>query len=417
MVLVSPSSSSLQTPNSEAVAPQSRHWLYHPLQTNLTLGNQILLRVLLCVFSFTVGIGYSERHPEPVVERAVVAPLLPQHLLAQLPKGPMPQAPPPPTVRLKAVGDMVLGTNYPRNRLPSPPETLFRAVLPLLQEADLVFGNFESTLTNFGRPSKDASRPNVFVFRTPPSYSQLLRSTGFQVLNIANNHALDFGRQGFQDTAAAIEQQGMQVVGRKDDITYSRLDNGLTVGWVGFSAGTQLNSLQALGSAQSLVRAAQANADMVVVSFHGGAEGTGAMRTRNRTEYFFGENRGNLVEFSRTLIDAGADLVLGHGPHVPRALELYQGKLIAYSLGNFVGYRTLSTQAQLGDSLVLEVELDREGNLLRGKIHPVRLDRNGIPKPTANPATIKLMHRLTRSDFPQTPLTIAPDGVITPQAP
>lgn len=397
--------------------PQPRRWLFAPLKTNLTLGNQILLRVLLCVVSFTVGIGYSERNPAPVVEQAVAAPLLPQQLLAQLPKGPMPQAPPPPTVHLKAVGDMVLGTNYPGNRLPAPPETLFRAVTPLLQNADLVFGNFESTLTNFGSPSKDTSRPNVFAFRTPPSYSQFLRAAGFQVLNIANNHALDFGRQGFSDTAAAIEQQGMQVVGRKDDITYSTLENGLTVGWVGFSAGTQLNSLQALGSAQSLVRAAQANANMVVVSFHGGAEGTGAMRTRNQTEYFFGENRGNLVEFSRTLIDAGADLVLGHGPHVPRALELYQGKLIAYSLGNFVGYRTLSTQAQLGDSLVLEVELDSEGNLLNGKIHPVRLDRNGIPKPTTNPATINLMRRLTQSDFPQTPLTIAPDGSITPQTP
>ncbi|NEO88126.1 MAG: hypothetical protein F6J87_28305 [Spirulina sp. SIO3F2] len=157
--------------------------------------------------------------------------------------------------------------------------------------------------------------------------------------------------------------------------------------------------------------------DMVVVSFHGGAEGTSAMRTRNQTEYFFGENRGNVVAFSRALVDAGADLVLGHGPHVPRALELYQGKLIAYSLGNFVGYRSLSTQAQLGDSLVLETELDSEGNLLVGKIHPVRLDRNGIPKPATNNATIELMRRLTRSDFPQTPLVIDPDGMIVPQAP
>ncbi|NEO86843.1 MAG: CapA family protein, partial [Spirulina sp. SIO3F2] len=310
-MLASPSSSNLQTTSPPAVVPQSSRWLWYPLETNLTLGNQILLRVLLCTLSFTVGIGYSDRNPEPVVESAIAAPLLPGQLVAQLPTEPLPQAPPPPTVRIKAVGDMVLGTNYPGNRLPTPPETLFRAVIPLLQGADLVFGNFESTLTNATVPSKDTSRPNVFAFRTPPSYSQFLRAAGFQVLNIANNHALDFGRQGFGDTAAAIEQQGMQVVGRKDDIVYSTLEDGLTVAWVGFTYGTQLNSIQALGSAQSLVSTAQANADMVVVSFHGGAEGTSAMRTRNQTEYFFGENRGNVVAFSRALINTGADLVLG----------------------------------------------------------------------------------------------------------
>jgi poly-gamma-glutamate capsule biosynthesis protein CapA/YwtB (metallophosphatase superfamily) len=161
------------------------------------------------------------------------------------------------------------------------------------------------------------------------------------------------------------------------------------------------------------VQKAKQNAQIVVVTFHAGAEGTGALRTRNATEYFFGENRGNVVLFSRTAIDSGADLVLGHGPHVVRALELYKGKLIAYSLGNFMGYRTLSTVAELGQSLVLEVELDRQGNFIAGKIHPLQLTSDGVPQPDPKGKTIRLMRSLTKQDFPKTPLTIKDDGTIT----
>ena len=88
------------------------------------------------------------------------------------------------------------------------------------------------------------------------------------------------------------------------------------------------------------------------------------MRTRNHNEVFFGEARGNPILFNRRMVDAGADLVLGHGPHVPRAMEVYRGKLIAYSLGNFIGYHTLGTQGELGYSLILETRLAADGQLL-----------------------------------------------------
>jgi hypothetical protein len=112
------------------------------------------------------------------------------------------------------------------------------------------------------------------------------------------------------------------------------------------------------------------------------------------------------------MIDNGADLILGHGPHIPRALELYKGKLIAYSLGNFMGYRTLSTQAQLAYSLVLEVELNNQGDFVSGKIIPVQLNRQGIPYPDRQGHSIKLIRQLTRSDFPKTPLIIDKNGRI-----
>jgi poly-gamma-glutamate capsule biosynthesis protein CapA/YwtB (metallophosphatase superfamily) len=160
------------------------------------------------------------------------------------------------------------------------------------------------------------------------------------------------------------------------------------------------------------VRKASQKADLVVISVHAGAEGTGAMRVRNQTEFFFGENRGNLVQFSHTMIDNGADLILGHSPHVPRALELYKGKLIAYSLDNFMGDQTLSTQSELAYSVVLEVELNNQGDFVSGKIIPVHLNPEGIPYPDRQGRSIRLIRHLTKSDFPKTRLTIDNKGRI-----
>jgi poly-gamma-glutamate capsule biosynthesis protein CapA/YwtB (metallophosphatase superfamily) len=185
-----------------------------------------------------------------------------------------------------------------------------------------------------------------------------------------------------------------------------------TIAWIGFSYLEDHNSLHNLTTAKTLVKIAQQKAAIVVISVHAGAEGTDAIRTQNVSESFFGEDRGNLVQFSHTLIDAGADLVLGHGPHVPRAIELYKGKLIAYSLGNFLGYRTLATEGALGTSLILQVHLDVQGNFISGKIIPVYLDAAGIPHVDQNFRSVRLIRELTQIDFPQTRLKIDRGGRI-----
>lgn len=318
----------------------------------------------------------------------------------------------PTTLTLHAVGDIIPGTDYQRYRLPQDWQTLFGGVLYQLQEADLTFGNFESTLTEVARSAKDTSRPNVFAFRTPPWYASVLRAAGFDVLSVANNHSFDFGEQGFADTIANIELEAMKAVGRKGEIVYTTAKDDLTLAFIGFSHLSQHNTVHDLDAAAALVQEANANADIVVVSFHAGKEGSSATAARDETEYFFSENRGNTVRFSRTVIDNGADLVLGHGPHVPRALELYQGRLIAYSLGNFLGYRSLSTVGPLGTSLILRANLNAEGEFLNGQIIPVALDRNGIPYLDDQFKSVVLVRSLTRRDFPDTPLEIDDLGYI-----
>jgi poly-gamma-glutamate capsule biosynthesis protein CapA/YwtB (metallophosphatase superfamily) len=254
----------------------------------------------------------------------------------------------------------------------------------------------------------------IVAFRTPPSYTQILKEAGFDVMSVANNHSFDFARQGFNDTIHNLEKANIKALGKKGQILIAKR-KGLSIAWIGFSYFNYHNSLNNLKEAKALVQKASKNADMVVISIHAGSEGTGAMNVRNQTEYFFGENRGNMVQFSRTMIDNGADLILGHGPHVPRALELYKDKLIAYSLGNFMGYRTLSAQAQLAYSLVLETELNNQGDFVSGKIIPVHLTGQGIPYPDRQFRSVKLIRQLTQSNFPKTRLTIDKNGRIQPK--
>jgi poly-gamma-glutamate capsule biosynthesis protein CapA/YwtB (metallophosphatase superfamily) len=324
-------------------------------------------------------------------------------------------------ITINAVGDMIPGSNFPGRALPNQPgeqldaerEFLFGNIKPFFGDADLLFGNFESTLTDYPDPAKDTSRGMTFAFRTPPVYAQMLKQLGFNVLNIANNHSFDFGDQGFADTFANIEQAGMKAVGKKGQILYMTVNN-IPIAFIGFSFLPDHNSMQDLATAGALVREAKKQAKIVVVSVHAGAEGTDETHVSNRTEYFFGEDRGNVVQFAHTVIDNGADLVLGHSPHVPRAVELYQNKLIAYSLGNFIGYRTLSTVGTLGDSLILKVQMDAKGNFVGGRIIPVALDSNGIPKLDDYFQSVVLIRNLTKADFPQTPITIDDMGYIIP---
>ncbi len=318
----------------------------------------------------------------------------------------------PDSISIKAVGDMVPGTNFPSNRLPANPNQLFpKSVREKLQGADVLFGNFESTITNHPNSIKDISRGQVFAFRSPPTYAKLFADVGFDVLSLANNHAMDFGTVGFQDTMNNIAAAGMKPVGEKNQIAYLKVEN-IPVAVIGFCFYEYCNTVQDIEKAKALVETARKKAKIVVISMHVGAEGTNALHVRNKTEFFYGENRGNSVNFARTMIDAGADLVLGHGPHVPRAMEVYKGKLIAYSLGNFLGYRTLSSRAQTGYSMILEAKLNPEGDFLSGKIIPVRLNNQSIPYIDQGFRTVGLLRSLNKSDFPNNPLKINNKGEI-----
>ncbi|WP_088241096.1 CapA family protein [Calothrix rhizosoleniae] len=316
------------------------------------------------------------------------------------------------SVIIQAVGDVIPGTNYPNYRLPKNSDRLIpNSIRTHFQRADVLFGNLESSLTNYRYSSKDITKGQIFAFRSPPQYKNLLAKVGFNVFNIANNHTLDFGNIGLQDTQNNLESVGIKVVGHKNKILFIE-KNQIKIAIIGFSPYDFHNSVHDIKIAELLVKEAQRKADIVVISMHAGAEGNNAIRTRNKVEFFYGENRGNSVLFARRMIDVGADLVIGHGPHVPRAMEMYKGKLIAYSLGNFLGYRTLSTLGKKGHSMILETKFNSQGNLESAKIIPLMMNKQGIPYVDKKYRTVKLVRYLTKKDFPNTPIKINPKGEI-----
>jgi hypothetical protein len=283
-------------------------------------------------------------------------------------------------IRMVFGGDIVLGNSYVVEHIPKDWENrYFAGVRDILKKSDIAFGNFEDTLTDFEKSSKDTSSGTKYAFRSPPHYAELMYQEGFRVLNVANNHANDFGESGFKDTVSNMRRAGIAVAGLKDQ-TATLSVRGLNIAVLGFAYLNRFNMVQDIEEDAERVRQAKAQGAYVIVTFHGGAEGSSAIWNDNAEEEFLGENRGNTVAFSRAMIDAGADLVVGHGPHVLRAAECYQGKPIVYSLGNFVGVGGLSMKNYAAVSALLEVAVNPDGTLLNLNLVPIRFNEQKLPQ-------------------------------------
>lgn len=309
---------------------------------------------------------------------------------------------PPSVIRVAAVGDIMMGTTFPEEIL--PPEdgaALFRSVAPLLSGHDVVFGNLEGPLTEVERSPKCPKPPRkgrpCFAFRTPPRYAARLAEAGFTAVSVANNHSLDFGMEGLEETLAVLDAAGIRTVGGERVAVASAAGKSVAVAGFSYSLRTRyVHPLLDIDAAREIVAGLKKEHDLVVVSFHGGAEGSGALRVADAEEEFLGERRGNVVRFARAAVDAGADLVLGHGPHVPRAVEVYRGKLIAYSLGNFAVYSMFNIKGPSGLGYVLQAELDPEtGDVLRFRTPSVALVHPGVPHPDPSGKAEALLRKLS----------------------
>ena len=312
-----------------------------------------------------------------------------------------------------AVGDVMLGTDFPSNHLPpNEGKYLLSGVASILVDADVTFGNYEGSFLTEGEPAKKCRDPKrCYLFRTPPNYVNNLVNAGFDVMSLANNHARDFGEQGRAASMAALDASGILHSGLEGDIARWQV-KGYRLAMIAFAPFRGANNPLDVALAAQLVSNVKLEADLVLISMHMGAEGEQATRVPFSEEYFHGENRGDVVRFSRAMIDAGASLVLGHGPHVPRAIELYQGHLIAYSLGNFCTYYGINVRGLNGLAPILSVKLSADGRLASGQIISAEQIRPNGPTLDPRHRAARLIAELTALDFPQTRLEISPDGQI-----
>lgn len=324
------------------------------------------------------------------------------------------QAPKTDTLTVAMCGDIMMGTTYPSTRLPEKDGALiFSDVKDILTTATLAVGNLEGTLCD-GRNSTKGTGPHSYSFRTPTSYGHLLREAGFDFLSMANNHSYDFGVQGLESTEKVLDQQGIAysgVAGRKEWAVVER--NGVRFGICAFGHNRYTLKHTQLDKVKEILDTLGKCSDIIVVSFHGGAEGSDKGHLPQGTETYLGENRGELRKFAHFCIDNGASVVYGHGPHVTRCVEVYKGRFIAYSLGNFCTPYGINVSGVCGYAPVITVRITQDGSFVDGTIHPFIQKYGRGPLPDTGGTVVKHMKSLSDADVPASEASVNPDGRIT----
>ncbi len=320
-------------------------------------------------------------------------------------------------ITLTAVGDIMPGTNFPSQEYMPPAEhlNLFKNAIPFLKKSDIVFANLEGAILNDGECIKVCkSEDSCFAFRIPELFLPVIKNAGFNLLSLANNHISDFGTLGKNNTVNLLSQEKIHHAGLSEvPLTLFKI-NALTIGFAAFAPNIGTVDIRDLVSAKAIVSYLASKADIVIISFHGGAEGIEHRNVTRGTELYYGEDRGNVYEFSHLMIDAGADVVLGHGPHIVRSLELYKERLIAYSLGNFCTYSRFNLLGHKGVAPILTLTLSPKGVFKKGKIIPFFQEHKKAPLYDASKTAIKEFIELMHQDFPETRLQIDNDtGIIT----
>jgi len=229
---------------------------------------------------------------------------------------------------------------------------------------------------------------------------------------MANNHVRDFGKIGTDNTIRLLTKAEIAYAGL-ESCPYTTFEkDGITFGFVAFSPNTGTIKINDYARAKEILAKLDSIVDIIIVSFHGGAEGSTKTHITRETEMFLGENRGNPYEFARMVIDAGADVVLGHGPHVTRAMDIYKDRFIAYSLGNFATYGRFNLSGSNGVSPIIELDIDTTGKFIKGQIHSTKQVGRGGPVLDPLNKVLKEIISLTKTDIPESTLVIHSDGSI-----
>jgi len=278
-------------------------------------------------------------------------------------------------VTLIAVGDIMLG-NHPlcigrgvgakiKKRGPTFP---FLKVASTLKEGDVVFGNLEAVLSDSGM---DRKRLSSVSMRATPEAVEGLTYAGFNILSLANNHILEHGQEALFETMNTLSQHKVKCVGVNTDMAKAReplvVDvKGIKIAFLAYCLIPDKTAYISINDSEEIcidVRKAKSQADVVVVSLHWGNE-------------FIEKPSLSQIRLAHQIIDAGADVILGHHPHVLQGVESYKGAIIAYSLGNFIFDSIFLEETK--SSVILECRLSKEG-VVGYKLLPTYTDDEYVP--------------------------------------
>jgi poly-gamma-glutamate capsule biosynthesis protein CapA/YwtB (metallophosphatase superfamily) len=312
------------------------------------------------------------------------------------------------TISIIGVGDIMMGTNYPKEEyLPPKSWNLLDSVNHILEDADITFGNLEGVILNDGGTPKNCRNPDAcYVFRSPEYVVDHLRSAGFDLMSLANNHAGDFGDIGRQNTMKILDSADIYYAGflSKPFVIFEK--ENITYGFAAFAPNTGTVSINDIGNARAIAAHLDSLCDIVIISFHGGAEGKDHQHVTREEEIYYKEARGNVYAFSHAVIDEGADIVFGHGPHVTRSIEIYNNRFIAYSLGNFCTYARFNLRGPNGIAPIVKIQTNIKGEFIAGTIIPVKQIGLGIPIIDERRSVIFKIQELTHIDFPELKINI-----------
>lgn len=331
-------------------------------------------------------------------------------------------------VRVCAGGDVTLGNNldlkwarYAGDTLrrvyrqsPSP-DSLASQLTPLFSGADVVVLNIEGAIGSGPAPEKCSRRSkNCYAFRQPPSAARALRravdSNAVLVGNVANNHSHDAGEAGHDTTIARLHAAGILVTGSDTIATPIPLPSGDTMAILGFHTDSDAPDARDLAAVRRSVRRAADQYPVVLVTMHLGAEGPNAQRTRNATEPFLGMDRGNPVAFADSAFAGGATLVIGHGPHVLRAAQWRDDRLVFYSLGNLLTYGPFSMHEPTNRGAVACATIDSVGHVSDAEIRPTMQLWPGVLRADSTHRAWTLIDSLSALDFPRTGVRVDSSG-------
>lgn len=313
-------------------------------------------------------------------------------------------------------GDIMLGTNYPRESYLPPGRDcspILRPVHHELQSGDLLFGNLEGIFCGEGgNPKRCRDLDKCYVFRMPDHFLSCILDAGYDVLGVANNHVNDFGAMGRAYTARMLDTAGVAFAGFVSHPYTLFEKDGVRYGFAAFAPNTGTMDIRDYDGAAGITAMLDSLADVVIISMHGGAEGKDHQHVVRGDEVYLGENRGSVYQFAHRMVDAGADVVFGHGPHVTRAVELYRDRLICYSLGNFATYRRFNLSGPNGIAPIIKVKVDRQGRFLQGEAVAIHQPGEGGPRIDPAGRALERLTTLSEMDFPDQDLVVDSDGVL-----